>query len=234
MQDVSVVLRTGTALLAFTLPALAPSQDWTWPAPWLIVTVLVFLVMIPGFLYIRAYNPDLIQERERGIFNPGTAGFDKVVVPLTVGLIPARMLAAGLQHRQQLQQPGWSPTPLLSTPAQQAAFAVLLAAYFFQTWAVCSNKFFSSVVRIQSNRGHRVCDTGPYAYVRHPGYIAFSLQGIAESVLLESPWAFWVAAMKLVLLVYRTLREEAFLKASLPGYAAYAGRVRYRWVPLLW
>jgi protein-S-isoprenylcysteine O-methyltransferase Ste14 len=183
---------------------------------------------------MQAYNPDLIQERERGIRNEGTAGFDIVLVPAVVGLIPIRLAAAGIQHWQQLQQPDWAPTPFLSTPLQLAAAAVLLLSCFLQTWSVCTNRYFSSVVRVQSDRGHKVCSGGPYAHIRHPGYVAFSLQGIAEAVLFESWWAMVFALVKVAVLVVRTVHENAFLKASLPGYAAYADRVKYSWVPLLW
>jgi protein-S-isoprenylcysteine O-methyltransferase Ste14 len=103
-----------------------------------------------------------------------------------------------------------------------------------RAWAMCTNRYFSSVVRIQSERGHTVCSSGPYAYIRHPGYVAFSLQGIAEAVLLESSWAMAAAVLKMVLLVVRTVKENAFLKASLPGYAAYVQRVPYSWVPFVW
>jgi protein-S-isoprenylcysteine O-methyltransferase Ste14 len=189
--------------------------------------------MVPTFLYTRTHNPDLVQERERGLCHANTAGFDVLLVPAVSGLIPARLLAAGWQHRIQLQQ-GLPLAPFLSTPAQQAAAVVLVCACLLQTWAVCSNHFFSSVVRIQTERGHRVCCTGPYAFVRHPGYLAFSLQGIAEAVLFQSPWAMACALAKVVVLVVRTVHENAFLKASLPGYAAYAQQVPYSWVPGAW
>jgi protein-S-isoprenylcysteine O-methyltransferase Ste14 len=126
------------------------------------------------------------------------------------------------------------PTPLLSTRQQLAAVGVLVAACLLQTWAVCTNRYFSSVVRIQSDRGHVVCSQGPYAWVRHPGYVAFSLQGVAEAVLLQSPWAMCCAVAKAVLLLVRTVYEDAFLQANLTGYAGYAQKVRYRLVPLVW
>jgi protein-S-isoprenylcysteine O-methyltransferase Ste14 len=224
------VATVGSALLLLV----GPSRDWTWPAAWVTVLAASALVLLPIYLYLLAFNPDLIEERERFLGNKGTAGFEVHLVPAVVGLIPVRFLAAGVQHHLQLQQPGWSATPLLSTPGQQAAAAVLLFSYFLQTWSVCTNKYFSSVVRIQSDRGHKVCSSGPYAYIRHPGYVAFSLQGVAESVLLESSWSMLFAVLKLVVLVIRTVKENAFLKASLPGYAAYAHKVPYSWVPYLW
>lgn len=232
-SDVGAVLRTAAIIGLFFSFMVLPSGDYTWPAAWLSLAAVVCLTMVPTFLYTKAHNPDLVRERERGIRHANTAGFDVLLVPAVSGLIPIRLLAAGWQHRVQLQQ-GLHLMPFLSTPAQQAAAVVLVCACLLQTWAVCTNKFFSSVVRIQTDRGHHVCCMGPYAYVRHPGYIAFSLQGIAESVLFQSPWAMAFALAKVAVLVVRTVHENAFLKASLPGYAAYAQRVRYSWVPLLW
>jgi protein-S-isoprenylcysteine O-methyltransferase Ste14 len=39
------------------------------------------------------------------------------------------------------------------------------------TWAEVVNKFFEVTVCIQTERGHKVIDTGPYAIVRHPEYV---------------------------------------------------------------
>lgn len=234
LWHVWTVMKTGAVLALFLATLVVPSADYTWPAAWFVLFAASMLVLLPCFLYIRAHNPDLIQEREKGIRHRNIAGFDIPLVAAAAGLIPVRLVAAGAQHLWQLQQPGWSPTPFLSTPAQLAAAAVLVFSCLLQTWSVCTNRYFSSVVRIQTDRGHKVCSSGPYAWVRHPGYVAFSLQGVAESVLLESSWAMVFALIKIVVLLVRTVKENAFLKASLPGYAAYAERVRYSWVPFLW
>ena len=51
-------------------------------------------------------------------------------------------------------------------------YVLLIAGLAGLTWAESVNKFFEPTVRIQTDRGHRVIDTGPYAIVRHPGYVA--------------------------------------------------------------
>lgn len=199
---------------------LATSRDWTWPAAWALFFAPIALVSIPCLVYLHAYNPDLISERQRFLRNEGTAGFEQWVVPIALSSIPARLLAAGWQHRQQLQlqQAGaGSPAPLLSTPGQLAAAAALLLSLALQSWSMCANKFFSSVVRIQRDRGHSVCTRGPYAWVRHPGYVGFAVQGIAESVLLRSSWAMGCALFLVVMLAIRTVLEDAFLRTHLPG-----------------
>lgn len=222
----------------FMLLLLAPSRDWTWPTAWALFCAPIALVSIPCFVYLRTSNPDLISERQRFLRNEGTAGFEKWLVPIALCSIPARLLAAGWQHRQhlQLQQEAsdWTRAPLLSTPVQLAAAAVYVLSLGLQSWSMCTNKWFSSVVRIQSDRGHSVCSSGPYAWVRHPGYVGFAVQGITESVLLQSSLAMVCALFLVVMLAIRTVLEDAFLHTNLPGYAAYSQRVRSRWVPLLW
>jgi protein-S-isoprenylcysteine O-methyltransferase Ste14 len=96
------------------------------------------------------------------------------------------------------------------------------------------NRFFSSVVRIQSDRGHQLVTGGPYGWIRHPGYLAALLQGISSGIALGS----WVSMIPVVgmlpLLFVRTVREDRFLRGNLPGYLEYAQRVRYRMLPGIW
>ena len=102
------------------------------------------------------------------------------------------------------------------------------------TWAESVNRFFEPTVRIQTDRGHRVIDTGPYAIVRHPGYLAawFFFLGIPLS--LGSLWAIIPAIFSCVILVVRTILEDRTLQNELPGYKEYAKRVRYRLLPGIW
>ena len=97
------------------------------------------------------------------------------------------------------------------------------------------NRFFSSVVRIQTDRGQHVVSTGPYAVIRHPGYLAGIVVMLASGVALGS----WIAAAFLAIttlpfLLYRAITEDRILQAELPGYRDYAQRVRWRLIPGLW
>lgn len=221
--------KTGLIVAAALFSMLAPSQDWAWPAPWFIVLVSVCVTLLPSAVYVSRHNPTLLAERERFVANTGTTSFDKVIVPVAVVLTMGRYVVAGLQH-----QPPPVAAGLLSSPSMVAAAVLDVAALALQTWSVCTNRFFSSVVRVQTDRGHVVCSSGPYAIVRHPGYVAFSSQAIAEAVLLQSSWCMWLSVAKFVLLVVRTRLEDAYLQKNLPGYAAYAQQVRYRLVPGVW
>ena len=101
-------------------------------------------------------------------------------------------------------------------------------------WAMTTNAFFSTAVRIQSDRGHTVCRSGPYRFVRHPGYVGAILMSLGTPLLLGSAWALIPAAAAMVLMVLRTHLEDDTLRAELPGYEDYAHDVRYRLVPRLW
>ena len=106
--------------------------------------------------------------------------------------------------------------------------------YAFASWAMAENRFFSSVVRIQMDRGHEVCDTGPYRLVRHPGY-AGSIPPLFGIVLaLGSTWALIPAAVATVITLVRTVLEDRTLQEELPGYRDYAKRVPYRLIPGLY
>ena len=96
------------------------------------------------------------------------------------------------------------------------------------------NAYFLTAVRIQSDRGHEVCQSGPYHIVRHPGYLGFILQSVATPLTLGSLWSLIPGIAAAVLMVVRTILEDHFLQTRLPGYGEYAKEVRYRLVPGVW
>ncbi len=108
-------------------------------------------------------------------------------------------------------------------------YTLLIAGMVGLTWAESVNKFFEQTVRIQTDRGHKVIDTGPYALVRHPGYVAACL--LFMGMPLGSFWALVPAAVSCLLLVVRTVLEYKTLRNELVGYEEYTQRVRYRLVP---
>ncbi|MGD8577364.1 MAG: isoprenylcysteine carboxylmethyltransferase family protein, partial [Thiohalophilus sp.] len=103
--------------------------------------------------------------------------------------------------------------------------------YAFAAWALAENRFFSSVVRIQVDRGHVVCDSGPYRVVRHPGYAGNILPLFGIVLALGSLWTLIPAAVALIITVIRTILEDQTLQDELPGYREYARRVRFRLIP---
>ncbi len=102
------------------------------------------------------------------------------------------------------------------------------------TWSMMSNKYFSTLVRIQIERNHTVSTGGPYSFVRHPGYVGYILFNFATPFILGSLWALIPAGTVFILLVIRTGLEDRTLKKELDGYKEYAKRVKYRLVPGIW
>jgi len=184
--------------------------------------VAIYAVVIAASLL--ALDPGLFRERMR----PGGQR-----PPLSLRLFTIMLflhwIVAGLD-RGRLH---WSDSV---PPWLQALGLVGVAAgYVLCFWAMVVNRFFSSVIRIQADRGQIVITTGPYAYVRHPGYTAGILIVVASGVALGS----WLATALLVIaclpfLFYRTVAEDRVLNASLAGYADYAARVRWRLCPGIW
>jgi protein-S-isoprenylcysteine O-methyltransferase Ste14 len=110
----------------------------------------------------------------------------------------------------------------------------MLCAMGMVIWALRHNEYLSARIRIQSERGQRVADTGPYAYIRHPNYAGAFLLGLSSGLVFASWPSILPMLLYVGLLVYRTLNEEKVLLAELEGYGKYAARVRYRFVPGIW
>jgi len=127
---------------------------------------------------------------------------------------------------------GWARD--LSIAWHVAGAVVLVAGLGLSAWAMIANAYFSTAVRIQSDRGHTVCSTGPYRFVRHPGYVGFILQALGVPILLGSLWALISGITATVLMIIRTSLEDRMLQAELPGYQDYVQKVRYRLVHGIW
>jgi protein-S-isoprenylcysteine O-methyltransferase Ste14 len=222
-------LRSTISRLAVTLAILAvllfaPAGRITWARGWLFL--LIFTVLMgAGIIYFRRANPEMFTVRSR--VHPGTKRWDKVIVGLLFLAILATPPVAGLDDGRFL----WSHVSWLVVSLGYFLFA---AGMVLIAWAETVNPFFEPGVRIQTERGHHVIDTGPYAIIRHPGYFAAILLFAGVALSLGSWWALIPAGFASLLLVLRTVWEDRTLHAELPGYAAYAQRVRFRLVPGVW
>ena len=113
-------------------------------------------------------------------------------------------------------------------------FILVSHGYAFAAWALAENRFFSSEVRIQTDRWHVVCDSGPYQFVRHPGYAGNILALFGIVLALSSVWTLIPATVAVIIAVIRTLLKDQALQDELPGYRDYARRVRYRLTPCIY
>lgn len=119
-------------------------------------------------------------------------------------------------------------------PTQITALAVLILATAFQVWAIAANPFFSTAIRIQSDRGHELVACGPYRFIRHPGYLAMMITMPATAVALGSAIGLIPASSYSALILWRAREEDEFLTKCLAGFAEYRMRVNYRLIPGLW
>lgn len=171
-------------------------------------------------------NPGLVSERVHP--GKGTKWWDKgyylLSTPFWFVTIVVASFDSGRGH--------WGRDPVLIVyVGAVAAFATGQALY---VWAKAVNPFFSSVARIQTDRGQTVCREGPYRFCRHPGYLGGVLFGMATPLVLGSYWALVPQAAAVVLLVGRTFLEDRMLKRDLLWYAEYAQAVRFRLIPGVW
>jgi protein-S-isoprenylcysteine O-methyltransferase Ste14 len=113
-------------------------------------------------------------------------------------------------------------------------YILFLVGMGIVTWAEAVNKFFEVTVRIQTDRGHKVIGTGPYAIVRHPGYVGAIFFFMWTALCLGSVWALVPAGLASAVIILRTKWEDQTLQAELPGYKEYTQRVRYKLIPGLW
>ena len=204
------------------------SWKWDWWQAWAygLIGVLGFIV---SRLLVNKRHPDLIAERAKFMQHEDTKPWDEVLARL-VGLGGALIpLAAGLDVKY-----GWSKMDF-SLSVELVAIALIVIGYAIGSWALMENRFFSGTVRIQKERGHHVISTGPYAWVRHPGYAGALLTYFATPLLLDSLWTYLPVAFMTVVLVIRTDLEDRTLKHELPGYKEYAiQKTRYRLLPGIW
>jgi protein-S-isoprenylcysteine O-methyltransferase Ste14 len=173
-------------------------------------------------------SPDLALERAEAGGREGVKGWDKILLPIVAIYGPlVSWIVAGLDARF-----GWSPD--LPNEIQWAALAVIALGSLIGTWAMLTNRFFSSHVRIQTDRDHTVVSTGPYRFVRHPGYAGGFLSWLAGPVFFSSYWVVVPTALVILAMILRTALEDRTLQAELPGYREYAAQVRYRLIPGIW
>jgi protein-S-isoprenylcysteine O-methyltransferase Ste14 len=222
-----VVLQMLVFIVLVPFLPLLLSRRWDWWEAWTYAFIGVMGFFVSRVLVARRH-PDLLAERARFMQHKDAKPWDYLLARL-VGLGGAFIpLVAGLDARY-----GW-PGGDFKLAAELIALVLTLAGFAFASWALMENRFFSGVVRIQVERGHHVVMTGPYRWVRHPGYAGALLTYWATPILLDSKWTFIPVILLTAVLIVRTALEDRTLQAELPGYQEYAQSTRFRLVPGIW
>ncbi len=210
--------------LVFLAVLLASAGRLTYAPAW--VYFAIGSAMNVSMRWILREDPALALERSKP--GPGAEDWDKKLLGIGLLLTLATLVVAGLDAGR------FHGSPRLGWPWLIAGAAMDLVGMALFLWALRENRFFSAVVRIQSDRGHAVCTSGPYRIVRHPGNLGMIVGTLGLPALLMSAWSAVPVALSVAVLVVRTRLEDAMLQNELEGYRAYASATRYRLVPGIW
>jgi protein-S-isoprenylcysteine O-methyltransferase Ste14 len=210
------------ALEAAILFLAAGRLNWIWA--WVFIGINLAVVLVNGTILMRT-NPEMVAERGRP---KEVKNWDKIVSGLwALAQYLALPLVAGLDARF-----GW--TRGLGIAWNIAGAVVFTAGMALFGWAMITNAYFSTAARIQTDRGQMVCRSGPYRFVRHPGYSGTLLQSAGTSFLLGSIWSLIPTAAAIACMVARTVLEDRMLQAELDGYRDFVREQPYRLVPGIW
>jgi protein-S-isoprenylcysteine O-methyltransferase Ste14 len=213
----------GTGLSSTILIVLLFPVAGRWDLPWFWAYVAMYACL--AFFGFMLLDVGLMKERWR----PGRNGHNTALVAVSRVLAALHFVIAALD----VGRFRWSGE--IAAPVQGGALVVVVLSSAIVLWAMAINPFFSTVVRIQDDRGHRVITDGPYRVVRHPGYALMFLIVLANGVALGSWWAtIPMAAVLIPILLWRTIFEDRYLHEYLAGYTEYARRVPHRLIPGIW
>ncbi|MHB8261137.1 MAG: methyltransferase family protein [Bacteroidia bacterium] len=191
---------------------------------WIFLTTNIITALM-NFWTIRN-DSDLMTERSK--VGEGAKSWDKIILGLSALTYLINVVVAGLDSGRFQ----WSPNFHWSIYALGVVLTIIGNAIFLT--ARKENKYFSSVVRIQTDRGHTVCDTGVYKIVRHPGYSGMTISLAALPLITGSLWSIIPTTIAIILLFIRTYFEDEALKKELTGYTEYTQRTRQRLIPKIW
>ena len=214
IQVFSVLILQGTFLF---IAAGTFSWKWAWA-----VLLLGLLLLIINLILLPA---ELVEERGRKKEN--VKKWDRLLTSIISFPTILMYVFSGLDHR--FDWTGYIPSII-----NIAGLVFIFLGSMLFTWSMVSNKFFSTLVRLQIDRQHTVATEGPYKYIRHPGYLGYMVFTLATPIALGAFWGIIFSFIICILLIVRTVLEDATLKKELPGYAEYAENVRYKLIPFLW
>jgi protein-S-isoprenylcysteine O-methyltransferase Ste14 len=203
-----------------------PAGTVDWRGGWIFLGEMV-LLSAATVAWLAKYDPGLLKERLSQPIQKGQPKRDKVfmltMIVIWHGWIV--LMALDVERWHLSEAPDW----VVYTGA-----ALILLGFLAVLRTFRENSFAAPVVKIQEDRGQKVIDTGPYAFVRHPMYAGAFLYVLGTPLVLQSWIGFALVPVVMGLLIVRIFIEEAALRKGLPGYDEYTTRVRYRLVPGIW
>lgn len=197
-----------------------------WERGWLFLSIEIVFFSTELWL-VALVNPAVLNGRAAARSQKNTEPFDLPILRIHVVLVLGLFVVAGLDSGRF----NWTT---MSTPWSALGILSMLVGAVLSAWALITNTFFEPTVRIQTNRDHHVIQDGPYAYVRHPGYLGMFFLVGSYGLVLGSWIAMGVGALVILNFAIRTALEDKTLHQKLEGYEEYARKTRYRLFPGVW
>ena len=190
-----------------------------------VYVMIGFIMVILNYTVFRI-DAELLTERSKP--GEGTKKWDKAILGLLFLTTISMYITAGLDSGRY----HWSPD--FHWSSYLAGIILTISGQLLFLIAQKQNKFFSSTVRIQTNREHVVCETGLYKVVRHPAYLGSVIQALGFPLLFGSLWSIIPIGFSVILFLTRTYLEDQTLINELKGYPEYAHKTRYKIIPYVW
>lgn len=213
-------------IIFFMALIFVPAGTFKWLEAWIFL-LLYFLFVAALVIWLKKNDPELLKERMTAKKKKNVKGWDRAIIFAYTLLVPALIVLAGLDAVRFR----WSKVPLAIKVLGFIGFVPVLILVF---WTINENSYLSEMVRIQEERGHQVCTTGPYRYVRHPMYVGVIIFLFCLPLCLGSLYALIPASLSVILFILRTALEDKTLQQELSGYKEYTEKVRYRLIPGMW
>jgi protein-S-isoprenylcysteine O-methyltransferase Ste14 len=221
-----LVIQTTLWLVAMAALLFVPAGTIDWPGAWAFLIEMALMGFGIGF-WLARHDPALLAERMSLPFQREQKAWDKLFLPAVMVLFVFWLVTMALDPGRYR----WSNVPVW---AQVLGALLILLTGAIGFLALRENSYATAVVKVQNERGQKTVSTGPYRHVRHPLYTSAVLYFLGAPLLLGSWCGLALAPLLIAAVAFRAVMEERMLSAELEGYAAYAARVRWRLVPLIW
>lgn len=225
MGSLKILIRGFITSLVFTVIIFISAGHLDYLQGWLFFLLNMLTTLMNYFTIYK--NKELINERSS--MKEGVKSWDKLLLSLSALVYLLIIIVAGLDSGRF----HWTQQTFNWSTFISGAVLMIVGQIIFLT-ARSQNSFFSSVVRIQEERGHTVCQDGLYKIVRHPGYLGMIISLAALPLITMSEWSIIPTLAAIVLLVTRTSLEDKILRKELNGYEEYSGKTQYKLIPLVW
>jgi protein-S-isoprenylcysteine O-methyltransferase Ste14 len=211
------------SFLFFTIIFISAGRIDYWQG---LIYVIIGLIMSVLNYTVFRIDSELLKERSKP--GEGTKNWDKAILGLSFLMTISMYIVAGLDSGRY----HWSPEFHWSICL--AGVILTISGQLLFLIAQKQNRFFSSTVRIQTDREHTVCENGLYKVVRHPAYLGSIIQLLGFPLLFGSLWSIIPICLSIILFITRTNLEDKTLKNELKGYLEYSDKTRFKIIPYVW